>query len=222
MSIVEQTMMKLFTVIRNHYGHNHLIDNEDENEYETCEMYLKGKHIGCIASGDISNILINSFAKYDVKMNIHNPYSSLNTNKSMEIDGTTYYSNIEEMLPHLDIITIHHSLTENRLFDMSLLKQCKDGVFIIDTTTGAVDKNDIEDATQNGKVGGYFGYQLISKHKSPQYINLNNNIKHDTYAKSVKRILSCYFNSENYKHNDIIIDPNKDIVGKGYTIDKQD
>merc|ERR1719157_537829 len=74
--------------------------------------------------------------------------------------GLTYWETAEEMVKHLDVVTINcplHPETEH-LFDEKLLSTMKRGAYIVNTARGKIcDRDAIAEALRNGQLAGYAG-----------------------------------------------------------------
>lgn len=112
-------------------------------------MDLYGKTVGVIGTGKIGRAFISICQGYGMRVLAYDPYP---------IPGSDLeYVSLGELLSQSDVISLHCPLTaENRhLFDTAAFTKMKKGVFLINTSRGAlVDTAALLEALNNGTVRG--------------------------------------------------------------------
>lgn len=110
---------------------------------------IHGKTIGVIGTGKIGRIFINICKGFGMKVIASDPYPAA--------DIDVEYASLKELLPKSDIISLHCPLTAqtHHLIDSEALSLAKQGVYIINTSRGAlIDSEALLAAIKEGKVGG--------------------------------------------------------------------
>lgn len=110
---------------------------------------LKGKTMGVIGTGKIGKEFIKICNGFGMEVIAYDPYPS-------EINGVQYVS-LDEIFKKSDIIALHCPLTKenHHLINENTLNLMKDGVYIINTSRGAlIDSDSLLEAIKSGKVKG--------------------------------------------------------------------
>ncbi len=110
---------------------------------------LHGKTVGIIGTGKIGQVFAKICQGFGMRILAYDVYP----NESL---GLTYVS-LEEVLENADIISLHCPLTESTKYILSneAFSRMKDGVFIINTSRGAlIDTQALLDAIRTRKVCG--------------------------------------------------------------------
>ena len=110
---------------------------------------LHGKTVGVIGTGTIGRVFIDICRGFGMKVIAYDPYPAENS----EI---TYVS-LDELFERSDVISLHCPLTENsyHLLDKSAFEHMKKGVFIVNTSRGAlIDSDALLEALKSEKVRG--------------------------------------------------------------------
>ncbi len=108
---------------------------------------LHGKTVGVIGTGKIGRVFIDICKGFGMKVIAYDPYPA---------EGIDYVS-LEELCSQSDIISLHCPLTESTqyIINETTLSMMKDGIFIINTSRGAlIDSESLVEALKSGKVGG--------------------------------------------------------------------
>lgn len=109
---------------------------------------LHGKTIGVIGTGKIGRIFIDICKGFGLNIIAYDPYPVQ--------DSGIHYVDKERLFAESDIISLHCPLTKEsyHIVDKESLNKMKDGVFILNTSRGAlIDSEDLLDAIKSGKVG---------------------------------------------------------------------
>ena len=110
---------------------------------------LKGKTMGVVGTGKIGSAFIDICKGFGMKILAYDPYPA-------DIDGVSYVE-LEELLRESNIIALHCPLTlqNYHMINKNTLNMMKDGVYIINTSRGAlIDAEALLDAIKTGKVAG--------------------------------------------------------------------
>ena len=113
---------------------------------------LSGSRIGVLGYGRLGKIFCNQLSGFGVKVSVCERLSTI------QIPTEFNVVDIETLFKTCDAIALHiHSNDDNlRIINKSLLKDCKRGLLLINTSRGdIVDESDIADYILSGKLGGY-------------------------------------------------------------------
>ncbi|MBQ8828069.1 MAG: 2-hydroxyacid dehydrogenase [Clostridia bacterium] len=110
---------------------------------------LYGKTAGIIGTGKIGRVFIDICRGFGMKVIAYDPFP---------VDGSDIeYVSLERLFSESDVISLHCPLTEqtHHIVNSEAFNLMKDGVFIINTSRGAlIDSNALLDALNNGKIRG--------------------------------------------------------------------
>lgn len=112
-------------------------------------MDLHNKTVGVIGTGKIGQCFIHICRGFGMEILAYDPYP----NKSLEVK----YVSLEELLAKSDVISLHCPLSEQNyhIIDEVAIDQMKDGVYLINTSRGAlVDSNALLQGLLSSKIGG--------------------------------------------------------------------
>ena len=110
---------------------------------------LRGKTAGVIGTGKIGQIFIGICKGFGMKVLAYDPYPA----KGLDVE----YVEKVELFRRSDIISLHCPLSEStyHIIDRRSLKIMKDGVYILNTSRGAlIDAEALLKALKDGRVGG--------------------------------------------------------------------
>ena len=110
---------------------------------------LYGKTAGIIGTGKIGRVFIDICRGFGIKVVAYDPYPI----KNSDID----YVSLDELYASSDIISLHCPLTETtrHIINEKTIALMKDGVYIINTSRGAlIDSEALLDAIISEKIGG--------------------------------------------------------------------
>ncbi len=116
---------------------------------------VRGKTLGLAGFGRIGSNLA-SMAKYGFKMNVlvYDPYVE---KKTVEEQGYTYCEKLDDMLRHIDILSIHVPLTEEtrNMINTRELALMKNGSYVINFARGGiVNEQALISALDSGHIAG--------------------------------------------------------------------
>lgn len=110
---------------------------------------LHGKTVGIVGTGKIGRAFYDICRGFGMKIIAYDPYPTYG--KGIE------YVDFDQLIRRADIISLHCPLTSDtwHILDKAAFDNMKDGVYIINTSRGAlIDSAALLDAIKSGKVGG--------------------------------------------------------------------
>lgn len=110
---------------------------------------LHGKTIGVVGTGKIGRVFIDICKGFGMKIVAYDPYPV----KDLDIE----YVSFDELCKVSDIISLHCPLTKDtyHLIDHNTIQQMKKGVYLINTSRGAlINSEDLLNALKEEKIGG--------------------------------------------------------------------
>ena len=143
--------------------------NGDFNRKDLLGYELNRKILGLIGLGRIARKVAKRALAFGMQVNAYDPYVSSNQIDVPQVNLLP----LEELLKTSDMISIHVPLTENtkHMLSKEQFKLMKKGVFIINTSRGAViDTDALHDAIENGTVAGA-GLDVVEKEKLDQLLD---------------------------------------------------
>ena len=109
---------------------------------------LRGKTIGVIGTGRIGQAFIEVCSGFGMRMLAYDPFPR----KDLPVEYMDFY----DLCGEADIISLHCPLTQEswHLLDERAIRLMKDGVYIINTSRGAlIDSEDLLENLKTGKIG---------------------------------------------------------------------
>lgn len=109
---------------------------------------LRGKTIGVVGTGRIGQAFIEVCSGFGMRIIAYDPYPRM--------DLPVEYRDFLELCDEADIISLHCPLTKEswHLVDEKAIRLMKDGVYIINTSRGAlIDSEDLLENLKTGKIG---------------------------------------------------------------------
>lgn len=172
-AIAEHTMALLLTLNRKiHKAYNRTRDyNFSLNGLMGFD--LNGKTIGIIGTGKIGQIFINICKGFGMNVLAFDPYPAK--------DNDIEYVELDELFAKSDIISLHCPLTEqtNHIINAESFGKMKDGVYIINTSRGAlIDSEALLRALKEEKVGAA-GLDVYEEESDIFYEDFSNSIIKD-------------------------------------------
>lgn len=138
-------------------------------------LELMGLKLGLIGCGDIGKAVAKMGAAFGMDV-----IATTKTRTSGVYDGIQY-DTFENVLKNSDIISLHCPLNDNTrgLIDEDAISLMKDGVFIVNTSRGAVlNEKDVAAAVKSGKIAGLAVDVLTQEPPTADhpFINLENTV----------------------------------------------
>jgi len=115
---------------------------------------INNKVLGIIGMGRIGSEVARRAFAFGMRVLAYDPYLSLARARSLQVE---LFSNLEELLPQCDFITVHMPMTDETkgLLDEKKLALCKKGVRIINCARGGlVVEAALQKAMESGHVAG--------------------------------------------------------------------
>jgi formate dehydrogenase len=184
--------------------------------------------IGTVASGRIGLAVLRRLYPFQCKLHYTDRHR-LPGSVEKEL-GLTFHSTIEEMLPHLDAVTLNcplHPETEH-MMDETMINKLRRGAYIVNTARAKLcDRDAIANALKSGQLGGYAGdvwfpqppprdhpwrdmpYQAMTPHISGTSLSAQTR-----YAAGVREILENYFKGKDIRKEYQIV-TNGELAGAG-------
>jgi len=232
-SVAEHVVMAILALVRNYMpAYKQVIEGEwDIAGIADRAWDLEGKQVGTVAAGRIGYRVLQRLKPFDVGLHYYD-FARLSAEQENAL-GVTYHKSVEEMVPHLDVITINcplHGGTEY-LFDRKMLEKCKPGAFIVNTARGKiVDEHALADAVDSGHIGGYAGdvwfpqpaprthpWRLMPRHAMTPHVSGTTLDAQARYAAGVKSMLEQYLADEPIQPQEyVIIDPANNYSSPAY------
>lgn len=138
-SVAEHTILLILASLRKLTQiHNNTINGIWEKQKQGITTNeLKGKTIGIVGMGNIAKKVVNILNAFDVKIIYYDLYRlSEKQEKALKIN----YCDYEDMLPQIDILTLHCPLTDStkHIVNFNSLSKMKKNVIIINTARGSL------------------------------------------------------------------------------------
>ena len=159
-SVAEHVVMMILSQVRNYLpSHQRVLDGGWNIADCVQRSYdLEGMRVGTIASGRIGLAVLRRLAPFDVGLHYYDKHR-LPAEVETELN-LTYHSSVQEMVPHLDVVTINAPLhPETRgLFNDELIATMKRGAYLINTARALIcDRDAVVRALDSGQLAGYAG-----------------------------------------------------------------
>eukprot|EP00494_Astrolonche_serrata_P006532 UN06556 len=211
-SVSEHVVMHILALVRNYIPSYQQVVNGGWNIADCVQRAydVEGMKIGTVASGRIGLAVLRRLAPFDVKL-AYTDRHRLPESVEKELN-LTYYSDVREMVKHMDVVTINcplHSETMN-LFDEKLISTMKRGAYIVNTARGKIcDRDAIAAALKSGHLAGYAGdvwfpqpapkdhpWRTMPNHAMTPHTSGTTLSAQTRYAGGVREILECYFDDK--------------------------
>jgi D-lactate dehydrogenase len=147
-AVAEHTMALLLTSVRRiHKAYN----RTREFNFSITGLTgfdLHGKTVGVIGAGKIGRVFINICAGFGMRVIAYDKFPSKDVNVE--------FVELDRLFAESDIISLHCPLTDenHHLINKETISKMKNGVFILNTSRGAlIDAEDLLDAIKSKKVG---------------------------------------------------------------------
>ena len=229
-SVAEHVVMMIISMVRNYLpAHQWVLDGGWNIADAVSRSYdVEGMHIGTVAAGRIGLAVLRRLAPFDVHLHYTDRHR-LPVEVEEEL-GLTFHPTTQEMVPHLDVVTINaplHPETRN-LFDDALLATMRRGAYIINTARGLiVDRDAIVRALESGQLAGYAGdvwypqpaptdhpWRTMPHHGMTPHISGSSLSAQTRYAAGTREILESYFAGTPIRDEYLIVDGGK-LAGTG-------
>lgn len=220
-SVAEHVVMMILSLVRNYLPSHGWVTRGGWNIADCVERSydLEGMQVGTVAAGRIGLAVLRRLAPFDVHLHYTDKHR-LPAEVETELN-VTYHPTAQEMVPHLDVVTINAPLhPETRgLFNDELLSTMKRGAYLINTARGLIcDRDAIVRALESGQLAGYAGdvwypqpapadhpwrtmpYEGMTPHISGSSLSAQ-----ARYAAGTREILECYFGGKPIRDEYLIV-----------------
>lgn len=134
---------------------------------------LHGKTMGVIGTGKIGQTFINICKGFEMNIIAYDPYPAKDTD--------IQYVSLDEIFEQSDVISLHCPLTKDsyHMINSNSIERMKDGVFILNTSRGAlIDSEALLEGIKSGKVGAA-GLDVYEEESDFFYEDYSNTIIND-------------------------------------------
>jgi formate dehydrogenase len=229
-SVAEHVVMMILGLVRNYIpSYKIVVDGGWNIADAVARSYdLEGMQVGTVAAGRIGLAVLRRLAPFDVKLHYTDRHR-LPAEVEKEL-GLTYHASTQEMVPHLDVVTINaplHPETEG-LFGDELLATMKRGAYLINTARAKIaDRDAIVRALESGQLAGYAGdvwypqpapadhpWRTMPHHGMTPHISGSSLSAQARYAAGTREILESWFDGTPIRDEYLIVDGGK-LAGAG-------
>ncbi|MCE7002770.1 NAD-dependent formate dehydrogenase [Kibdelosporangium philippinense] len=229
-SVAEHVVMMILGLVRNYIpSYKIVVDGGWNIADAVARSYdLEGMQVGTVAAGRIGLAVLRRLAPFDVRLHYTDRHR-LPAAVEEEL-GLTFHASAQEMVPHLDVVTINaplHPETEG-LFGDKLLSTMKRGAYLINTARGKIaDRDAIVRALESGQLAGYAGdvwypqpapaehpWRSMPHHGMTPHISGSSLSAQARYAAGTREILESWFDGTPIRDEYLIVDGGK-LAGTG-------
>ena len=221
-SVAEHVVMMILSQVRNYLpSHQWVLDGGWNIADCVQRSYdLEGMQVGTIASGRIGLAVLRRLAPFDVGLHYYDKHR-LPADVETELN-LTYHSSVQEMVPHLDVVTVNAPLhPETRgLFNDELIATMKRGAYLINTARALIcDRDAVVRALDSGQLAGYAGdvwypqpapadhpWRTMPRHGMTPHISGSSLSAQARYAAGTREILESYFAGSPIRDEYLIVD----------------
>jgi len=211
-SVSEHVVMMILSLVRNYIPSYKWVTDGGWNIADCVSRAydVEGMKVGTVAAGRIGLAVLRRLAPFDCKLAYCDRHR-LPESVEKELN-LTYYSDVREMVKHMDVVTINcplHPETEH-LFDEKLISTMKKGAYIVNTARGKIcDRDAVAAALKSGHLAGYAGdvwfpqpppkdhpWRTMPNHAMTPHTSGTTLSAQTRYANGVREILECYFDNK--------------------------
>lgn len=159
-SVAEHTVLQVLALVRDFVPQHQIVDDGGWNIADAvARSYdLEGMDVGVLAAGRIGRAVLERLAPFNVRLHYTDRYR-LPVEFEEQL-GLTWHERIEDLVPNIDVLTVHAPLTAEThgLIDDELLSTFRRGSYIVNPARGAIaDRDAIVRALESGQLAGYAG-----------------------------------------------------------------
>src|SRR6476619_2019250 len=221
-SVSEHVVMVILTLVRNYLPAHQWVLDGGWNIADCVERSydLEGMQVGTVASGRIGLAVLRRLAPFDVGLHYYDKHR-LPAEVEAELN-LTHHESVQEMVPHLDVVTINAPLhPETRgLFNDELISKMKRGAYLINTARGLIcDRDAVVRALESGQLAGYAGdvwypqpapadhpWRTMPHHGMTPHISGSSLSAQTRYGAGTREILESYFAGRPIRDEYLIVD----------------
>ena len=220
-SVSEHVVMMILSLARNYLPSWEVVKagGWDIADCAARSYDIEGMHIGTVGAGRIGSAVMRRLKPFEVHLHYYDPHR-LPADAEAGL-GATYHANVEEMLPHCDVVTINaplHPKTEG-LFDAEMIARMKRGAYLVNTARGKIaDPDAVAAALESGHLAGYAGdvwfpqpaprehpWRTMPHHGMTPHISGTTLSAQARYAAGTREILECFFEGRPIRDEYLIV-----------------
>jgi D-3-phosphoglycerate dehydrogenase len=152
-AVAEHALGMLLALANNFLRGDRAVRKKNWQREKNRGFEIMGRTVGIIGFGHTGSQFAKKLSGMGVKVLAYDKYKTDYTNNFEQVRETT----LEDILTNADIISLHLPFTPEtkHLVNSDFLKNCKDGVILINTSRGHVAKTqDLIVGLKSGKIGG--------------------------------------------------------------------
>ena len=221
-SVAEHVVMMILSQVRNYLPSYQWVIDGGWNIADCVQRSydLEGMHVGTVAAGRIGLAVLRRLAPFGVHLHYFDKHR-LPADVESELN-LTYHASVQDMVPHLDVVTINAPLhPETRgLFNDDLIAKMKRGAYLINTARALIcDQTAIVRALESGQLAGYAGdvwypqpapsdhpWRTMPHQGMTPHISGSSLSAQTRYAAGTREILECYFGGKPIRDEYLIVD----------------
>lgn len=230
--VAEHTVMQVLTLVRDYlpaYG-TVLAGGWDIADNVQRAYDLEGMDIGVFAAGRIGRAVLERLAPFGVQLH-YTDRARLPADVEARLH-LTFHDSIDEMLPRIDVLTVHAPLTDETrgLFDDARLSTMRRGAYIVNPARGAIaDRDAIVRALESGQLAGYAGdvwdvqpapsdhpWRRMPHHGMTPHVSGSSLPSQARYAAGIREILEDFFAGRPIRKEYLIVEAGS-YAGTGAT-----
>ncbi len=159
-SVAEHTVMQVLALVRDFVPQHQIVVDGGWNIADAVSRSydVEGMDVGVFAAGRIGRAVLERMAPFSVKLHYTDRFR-LPAEVEEQL-GLTFHESIEELVKHVDVLTVHAPLTAETqgLLNDELLATMRRGSYIVNPARGAIaDRDAIVRALESGQLAGYAG-----------------------------------------------------------------
>lgn len=238
LAVAEHTVMQVLVLVRDFVRQHQIAADGGWNIADAVERSydLEGMDVGIFAAGRIGRAVIERLAPFGVHLHYTDRFRL--PVEYEEKYNLTFHESIEDLVKHIDILTVHAPLTAETegLLDDELLSTMRRGSYIVNPARGAIaDRDAIVRALESGQLAGYAGdvwapqpapadhpWRTMPNNAMTTHTSGTSLPSQAKYAAGTREILECFFEGRQIRPEYIIVEGG-DYAGTGaHSYAKQD
>lgn len=159
-AVAEHTVMQVLALVRDYLPQYAIVVDGGWNIADAVQRSydLEGMDVGVLAAGRIGRAVLERLAPFAVQLHYTDRFRlPEDVERSL---GLTFHDSIEELVRHVDVLTVHAPLTDETrgILNDELLGTMRRGSHIVNPARGAIaDRDAIVRALESGQLAGYAG-----------------------------------------------------------------
>jgi len=229
-SVAEHVVMMILSLVRNYIPSYGWVVRGGWNIADCAQRSydVEGMKVGTVGAGRIGLAVLRRLKPFDVQLHYTDRHR-LPEAVEREL-GLTFHDTTEEMVPHLDVVTINAPLypeTEG-LFSDRLLSTMKRGAYLVNTARGKIcDRDAVARALESGRLAGYAGdvwfpqpppvdhvWRSMPHHGMTPHISGTSLSAQARYAAGTREILECFLSGRAIRDEYLIVQGGR-LAGAG-------